>query len=505
MAGPRGSLTYNGTAGSDTLDFGWLADKGYSLDYVTLGGNDSITGTIYGDTFTLGKDKEIIDGDAGWDTVIYSNSTSGVIVDLTTTTQHGGFAEGDQLYHIENVTGSKYGDFLGGTGGANTIDGQGGDDFIWGGAGSDRLDGGDGIDTLSYLNSSAGVKIDLGANQASGGDATGDTIKNFENAVGSSFVDVLYGSNGDNKLFGGDLGDTLYGNDGNDLLVGDGGDDKLYGGANDDTMRGGAGGDYFDGGSGTNTVDYRFAPMATDSPFSAITGVYVDLSAGRGYLSDAAGDTYVSVQNVHGSQFNDVLVGDSHDNALYGYDLDDIISGGAGADYLDGGSGRDTVDYSTSATGVSVNLATNQVGGGDADGDTILRFESVAGSNYDDQLFGSDDNNGLFGRGGNDILVSGAGFDQIQGDAGNDIMAGGSEADTFVFYAHNDHDIITDFTVGVDHLQFLDRSGPAGFHFVQSGGSTIITYDDDPGSSITLMGVNTLQLLAHLQTDLLFA
>jgi hypothetical protein len=191
--------------------------------------------------------------------------------------------------------------------------------------------------------------------------------------------------------------------------------------------------------------------------------------------------------------------------SLYGFDSDDVISGGAGADYLDGGSGRDTVEYSTSAAGVSVNLATNQVSGGDANGDTIFNFENVAGSNYDDRLFGSSDDNSLWGRGGNDILIGGAGLDKIQGDAGNDIMAGGTEADTFVFYEHNDHDIITDFAVGVDHLQFADRHGPAGFHFGQGGGGTIVTFDDDPGSSITLYGVNTLQLLAHLQTDLLFA
>jgi hypothetical protein len=46
----------------------------------------------------------------------------------------------------------------------------------------------------------------------------------------------------------------------------------------------------------------------------------------------------------------------------------------------------------------------------------------------------------------------------------------------------------------------VDRHGPAGFNFGQSGGSTIITSDDDPGSSITLIGVNTLQLLAHARS-----
>src|SRR3954467_1019800 len=143
MRAPNGNLVFHGTAGSDSLDFSDLANSWHGVDYVTLGGNDKVFGTIFDDTFTLGRDAEFIDGGSGFDTVIYSNSTAGVEVNLNTTVQHGGFAEGDQLVRIENVTGSQFNDALIGNAGVNVIDGQGGNDKIYGGDGDDRIDGGD--------------------------------------------------------------------------------------------------------------------------------------------------------------------------------------------------------------------------------------------------------------------------------------------------------------------------------------------------------------------------
>src|SRR5262249_35252770 len=135
MRAPLGNVVQHGTAGSDSLDFSSLANGYHGLDWVTAGGRDKGYGSIYYETFTLGRDAEYIDGNAGWDTVLYTNSTSGVSVDLTATVQHGGFAEGDQLRHIENVTGSQFGDTLIGDAGVNVLDGQGGNDKMAGGEG----------------------------------------------------------------------------------------------------------------------------------------------------------------------------------------------------------------------------------------------------------------------------------------------------------------------------------------------------------------------------------
>jgi Ca2+-binding RTX toxin-like protein len=414
------SLLVQGTAGNDSLDFSYLSDSWYAVDYVSLGGNDKVIGTIFNDSFTLGKDAEVIDGGRGWDTVNYMYSTSKVYVDLTSQVQHGGYAEGDQLYNIENVTGSKYADTLVGNAGANT------------------LDGGDGFDTLR----------------------------------------------------GGDGDDTLYGRSGTDTLYGDAGNDTLIGGADADKI---------DGGAGIDTVDYSAAPSSVWEylPGHHIDGVFVNLTGGQGLNSDAAGDTYANVENIRGSAFADIIVGDGQDNALYGNAGDDVLCGLGGADYLDGGDGIDTLSYYHSTAGVTVNLGTNQVSGGDATGDTILNFENVIGSYYADFIIGSGGDNVLDGQGGNDILAGGAGFDTFRFGA----------ASSSIPESALGHDTILDYMVGVDHLEFDNQyvHSISDLHFIQNGSDTIITYFDEAApAAITLAGVNLQALLAHAQTDFIF-
>ncbi|MEQ8443518.1 MAG: LamG-like jellyroll fold domain-containing protein, partial [Alphaproteobacteria bacterium] len=106
-----------------------------------------------------------------------------------------------------------------GTYGSSIVDGGEGDDTIVGGAGADTLDGGDGEDTLDYSNSDEAVMIDFENGTVSGGDAEGDHIANFENAVGSDFDDTIIGNSGSNRLDGGKGSDELTGGDGADVFV----------------------------------------------------------------------------------------------------------------------------------------------------------------------------------------------------------------------------------------------------------------------------------------------
>ena len=70
----------------------------------------------------------------------------------------GGDAEGDTLFSIENLSGSKYDDELYGNNQANLLWGNEGNDVINGGGGGDQINGGDGIDTVSYEGSAEGVR-----------------------------------------------------------------------------------------------------------------------------------------------------------------------------------------------------------------------------------------------------------------------------------------------------------------------------------------------------------
>ena len=217
-------------------------------------GSNSIdtTGLSVKVIYTSGSGADSFTSDSDLSTVSYSTSSAGVTIDLAAGTATGGTATGDTLTGIDNIEGSNQADTLTGNSnknklfgldGADVIAGGDGNDLIEGGAGSDNLDGGGDRDVLSYANSAAGVTINLSNNTASGGDAQGDTIANFENVVGSNQNDTLTGDSQSNYLFGLAGDDILNGEDGRDVLVGGDGNDTLSGGADNDTLRAGDGND----------------------------------------------------------------------------------------------------------------------------------------------------------------------------------------------------------------------------------------------------------------------
>jgi Ca2+-binding RTX toxin-like protein len=132
-----------------------------------------------------------------------------------------------------NGTGNSSSNNLRGNSGANTLSGGSGDDFIQEGAGSDVMDGGPGTDWISYADATAGVQVWIPTNvNVVGGAATGDTLANFENIMGSNFNDdlqtvwfgTIFGLAGDDTLRStgsGNGGGTLRGDAGHDTLFGE--------------------------------------------------------------------------------------------------------------------------------------------------------------------------------------------------------------------------------------------------------------------------------------------
>ena len=506
MRARNGNLNQRAGSGSDTLDFTYLNDligpngTGYGVNYTNQGGADRVTGTIFDDSFTLSSGAEIIDGAGGSDTVNYSGSTGGVSVNLNVVLQTGGFAQGDRLSNIENVTGSNSNDtltgnavanvLLGGLGndtldggdGNDTLDGGAGDDTLLGGLGNDTLiagsgnnvlDGGRGIDTVDYSShTNTGLVITLGANgevhEFSGNLnemlANGenlipkDTLSGIENVNGTARADVLWGSDGAN---------TLLGNGGADIIHGGNGGDSEHGGAGNDTL-------------GT---------------------LFISLGVISGYVDDTGNDK------------------------LYGGEGDDTLVGSSGADRMDGGNDVDTVDYAFSPDAVTVNLLLGS-GGGSAtswsNGDTFFSIEEVIGSDYNDMLAGSTgdetiDGGGLdddiYGLSGNDVLLGGDGWDIIQGGDGDDDMTGGQGNDTFLFvtgpYPYfvsgepgEGDDVIHDFELQTDRIAIVG-SILEDLTFTQDGANTVIGYDDG-NSTITLENVTVNDLLSNLSSAIVF-
>ena len=102
--------------------------------------NDVLVGTstsdyIYGyggdDTFEGRGGADYLYGGDGVDTATYAHSSAGVQINLMAAVQHGGDAEGDQLFSIENIIGSSYKDVLTGNGENNRLEGGGGTDTQW--------------------------------------------------------------------------------------------------------------------------------------------------------------------------------------------------------------------------------------------------------------------------------------------------------------------------------------------------------------------------------------
>ncbi|MEO1795228.1 MAG: calcium-binding protein, partial [Pseudomonadota bacterium] len=140
----------------------------------------------------------------------------------------------------------------------------------------------------------------------------------------------------------------------------------------------------------------------------------------------------IDVENIVGSDFADLLIGNTDANVLNGGGGSDTIAGLVGADTLIGGDDiatRDLVDYILSDAGVAINLSDGTGSGGHAEGDVLTGFEDVRGSNLDDTILGDSGDNVISGAGGNDSLTGEVGDDTLAGGAGDDTLQGGQGAD----------------------------------------------------------------------------
>jgi Ca2+-binding RTX toxin-like protein len=400
---------------------------------------DTLLGSGLDDVLVGGAGADILNGNGGRDTAEYSTSSVGINVTLDaagTTVGIGGDADGDQLTGIESLIGSAYGDTLGGSAAANRLEGGSGSDLMLGSQGGDTLIGGDGIDTVDYSSFSEGVSVrattTAGTLARLNGSTIVDIISGVENVIGTSFADVLFGTEVDNRLDGGG---------GNDLF------------------HGGAGADVLIGGDGTDTASYGQSAAA----------VSVDLSlSGPQVGGDAAGDLLSTIENLVGSNYNDLLIGNDGNNQLEGGDGNDRLRGGAGADTMFGGNGIDTVDYSTSTAAVGVGLSSTftptagSLGqGGHAAGDFISSsVENIIGSNFADTLQGNVAGNVLVSGGGNDVMRGAGGADVLVANGattgtsvrslyGEGVANNGTPgADTFVIQAGANY--ILDYQIGED-------------------------------------------------------
>jgi hypothetical protein len=222
------------------------------------------------------------------------------------------------------------------------------------------------------------------------------------------------------------------------------GNDRITGGTADDFIDADATSafdDIVDGGAGRDQLSYRFAE----------SGVLLDLSRGIGGRA-AGADTIDRIEELRGSDFADLLIGNGAPNNLIGADGNDRLQPvGAGStgprDSASGGNGLDTVVYSNERRGVNLDLASTasgcpQTATGPSIGiDCLSGIERATGGQRGDQLLGDASPNVLTGgpgqdeargRAGPDILRGKADDDKLFGEEGEDTLDGGKERDRCV-------------------------------------------------------------------------
>lgn len=311
---------------------------------------------------------------AGSDSLLYYNTYGGV------DTMYGGVGN-DQYYGYEQ---KDY--FYGG----------GGNDTFYFSNGADRADGGTGFNTLrtnSYYNSSNfNVVIYLDATADTNSNGIADYIDRgvttlTDSGNGVTYTGFEYGwgntTSGANAMLVSNF-DNIIGINGNDYFVGNananqinatGGSNTIYGLGGNDIITAIDGTNVIDGGTGTDLVNFQYNNNAVSGSIatagsSNTYGVQVFLADGS-FVGASDKDSYwgssfslyqsrtgtigayfystiTGVENINGSDYTDVLYGNSSANVIYGNSGADIIAGNGGADSLYGGNDNDTFKVTSS-------------------------------------------------------------------------------------------------------------------------------------------------------------
>ena len=358
LTGDKGANVLSGGDGNDRLDGGAGADR--------------LIGGLGDDTYVVDNIGDVADETDGDGTdLVQSSVTFTLGAGIENLTLSGTKAI--------NGTGNDGDNILTGNSGVNTLTGLSGDDTLTGGSGNDTLYGGDGDDTLD-----GGVGTDKMYGGAGDDTYYVDNAKDVTDETTGDGTDTVYasvtctiGTGIENLIL---TGTGAINGTGNAL------DNEITGNAGNNVLTGGAGADTLDGGDGVDTASYAGSSV----------GVTVSLTTGSGIDGDADGDTLTNIENLTGSNYNDVLEGDANANVLAG------------------GTGIDLVTYEDATAGVTVNLsltaAQNTIGAGV---DTLSGIENLVGSAYADTLTGTKSANVLTGGDGNDRLDGGAGADTL--------------------------------------------------------------------------------------------
>ena len=422
LMGNLGNNTLIGNEGNDTLTGG--------------GGNNTLIGGIGDDIYQIDNVTDVITelASQGMDTIVSSVSYSLL-----------------NLSNLENLTLVGVNNLIG-TGNAtnNQLIGNDGDNILTGAAGNDTLNGGAGIDTLIGGLGDDLYQIDTSIDSLleNIGEGT-DTVQSSINySLGTNFENLTLIGTDNIDGIGNELNNVLTGNSKDNSLRGGLGADTLIGGLGNDSLEGGLAADQLDGGSGLDTAIYS----------SSTSAVTVNLSLTTAQTGgEATGDVLLNIENIVGSNFGDILTGNSSDN---------ILDGKAGVDTLIGGLGNDTYfvdnvgdviqEASTLITEIdTVQSSISYTLGSNLEKLTLTEAAAINGT-------GNTLNNTLTGNGAANILDGKTGADILTGGMGSDRFNYKTLTDSLLGSTNSNFDIITDFNANGGNDLFLVTTARAG-------------------------------------------
>ncbi len=287
VRGRGGNDQLNGGADNDTLDGGPgndMLDGGTGNDRLTGGdGDDVVRGGDGADLIIggSGAGNDDYDGGAGIDTLSFSSTSLGVLVDLGAAVDQATGAETgtDQIADIENVTGGGGNDVVVGDGADNGFSGLEGVDYLIGQLGNDMLDGGPAAD---YMNGGEGNDTYI--------------VDDSFDTVDEGFILAQYGFGGTDTLiskagwfwdyYG--VGDVIridpLNTAGTTTFIGGIWDNEIFGNDGDNVLFGRGGSDIFHPGAGTDYISFSTLGLTETNAYAGVNGVNtLVMEEGNGY------------------------------------------------------------------------------------------------------------------------------------------------------------------------------------------------------------------------------
>ena len=500
-----------------------MIDAGGGNDVVAGGGGNDVALLGSGDdTFIWnpGDGSDTVDGQAGFDTLVFAGSSANEKFDISANGQHV------RLFRdVGNVTMDLNGVErinLAASGGTDTVtvnDLSGTDaKIIAVDLSRDKGNGGDRqVDTVSVQGTAgpdAVVVSGHGNSVVVSGLAAQTTIDHADKAdqlvintgAGNDTIDASNLGKGHIglQLFGGDGDDVITGSDGDDFVNGGRGNDIAQLGGGDDTFvwNPGDGSDTVEGQGGFDTLVFNGANINEKVDITAngsralftrdVAGITMDLNGiERIQFAALGGSDNINVGNLGGTDVQQVAI--------------DLGAGDQAADTVtvNGTAGNDHIKVAAAGDQVTVNGLPAQV--------TIDHVEPkfdtlvVQGGAGDDVI----DASGMPAAVMQFIVNGGDGNDVLHGGQGNDLLTGGTGADRFEFSGANGTDTIADFQHGLDKIDItgyggaLNKFGDLAGHISQVGADTHVDLGGTVAGAGSIVLLNT-QMASLSASDFAF-